>query len=324
MLSIVVPIHNEEPSILPLYDRLTAVLFQLRRPYEIIFVDDASTDRSYELLANLVQTDQRLKVIRLRRNFGQTAALSAGFDESKGKIIIAMDGDLQHAPEDIPALLRKIDEGYDIASGWRKDRIDNALTRKIPSRVANWMMSRASGLDLRDFGTTFKAYRAEVLKDVHLYGELHRFIPALASFYGARVTEVPIQNTPRTSGASHYGLSRTFRVLFDILTIRFLLKYFTRPMHFFGAIGLAGTAAGAAMLGYCLVVKVFWQLDIIQEHGPLMIAGALLLLAGLMMFSTGLIGELLMRTYFESQNRRIYAIREILTQKRREKVDERR
>jgi len=185
-------------------------------------------------------------------------------------------------------------------------------------------MSKASGIDLRDFGTTFKAYRAEVLKDVHLYGELHRFIPALASFYGARVAEVPIQNTPRAAGASHYGLGRTFRVLFDILTIRFLLKYFTRPMHFFGAIGLAGTVAGGAMLGYCAVVKLFWQLDIIQEHGPLMIAGALLLLAGLMMFSTGLIGELLIRTYFETQNRRIYAIRDILTQKRREKVDERR
>ena len=324
MLSIVIPIHNEDRSILPLYDRLTAVLLGLRRSYEIIFVDDASGDRSYELLANLVQTDQRLKVIRLRRNFGQTAALSAGFDEARGKIIIAMDGDLQHAPEDIPALLKKIDEGFDIASGWRKERVDNPITRKIPSRVANWLMSKASGIDLRDFGTTFKAYRAEVLKDVHLYGELHRFIPALASFYGARVAEVPIQNTPRAAGASHYGLGRTFRVLFDILTIRFLLKYFTRPMHFFGAIGLAGTVAGGAMLGYCAVVKLFWQLDIIQEHGPLMIAGALLLLAGLMMFSTGLIGELLIRTYFETQNRRIYAIRDILTQKRREKVDERR
>jgi len=324
MLSVVIPIHNEEPSILPLYDRLTSVLLHVRRPYEIIFVDDASSDRSYELLANLVQTDQRLKVIRLRRNFGQTAALSAGFDEARGKIIIAMDGDLQHAPEDIPVLLRKIDEGYDIASGWRKDRLDNAITRKIPSRIANWLMSKASGIDLRDFGTTFKAYRAEVLKDVRLYGELHRFIPALASFYGARVVEVPIQNTARASGASHYGLGRTFRVLFDILTIRFLLKYFTRPMHFFGSIGLAGTTLGCIMLGYCLVVKVFWRLDIIQEHGPLMIAGALLLLAGLMMFSTGLIGELLMRTYFESQNRRIYAIREILTQKRRERVDEHR
>jgi len=325
MLSIVVPIHNEEESILPLYDRLTSVLFRLGRPYEILFIDDASTDRSCELLSNLVQTDAHLKVLRLRRNFGQTAALSAGFHEARGKVIIAMDGDLQHAPEDIPALLSKIDEGYDIASGWRKERVDNAITRRIPSHVANWLMSKASGIDLRDFGTTFKAYRAEVLKDVHLYGDLHRFIPALASFYGARVAEVPIQNTLRVSGNSHYGLSRTFRVLFDILTIRFLLKYFTRPMHFFGAIGLAGTVAGTALLGYCLFVKLFsWQLDIIREHGPLLLAGALLWLAGLMMFSTGLIGELLIRTYFETQNRRIYAVREILTQKRRERVDERR
>src|SRR5580698_10003468 len=238
MLSIVVPIHNEEHSILPLYDRLTPVLVALGRPYEILFIDDASTDRTYELLSNLVQTDPHLKVVRLRRNFGQTAALSAGFHEARGKIIIAMDGDLQHAPEDIPALLNKIDEGYDIASGWRKERVDNPITRKIRSRIANWMMSKASGIELRDFGTTFKAYRAEVLKDVHLYGELHRFIPALASFYGARVVEVPIQNPPRGGGVSHYGLSRTFRVLFDILTIRFLLRYATRPMHFFGAIGL--------------------------------------------------------------------------------------
>ena len=234
MLSIVIPIHNEEPSILPLYDRLTAVLEQLQRPYEILFVDDASTDRSFELLANLVETDGHLKVIRLRRNFGQTAALSAGFHEAKG------DVDHRHGwrpaarPEDIPALLEKIDEGYDIASGWRKHRVDNAIMRKIPSRIANWLMAKASGVELRDFGTTFKAYRAEVLKDVNLYGELHRFIPALASFYGARVIEVPIRNVPRAAGDSHYGIGRTFRVLFDILTIKFLLKYFTRPMHFFG------------------------------------------------------------------------------------------
>src|SRR5271155_2040575 len=263
MLSLVVPIHNEEHSILPLYDRLTAVLAKVNRPYEILFIDDASTDRSHELLANLVQTDARLKVVRLRRNFGQTAALSAGFHEAKGDVIIAMDGDLQHAPEDIPALLAKIDEGYDIASGWRKDRVDNALTRKIPSRIANWLMAKASGVELRDFGTTFKAYRAEVLKEIHLYGELHRFIPALASFYGARVAEVPITNTPRAAGDSHYGLGRTFRVLFDILTIRFLLKYFTRPMHFFGAIGLMGTVTGSLMLGFCLVEKLFsWQADV--------------------------------------------------------------
>src|SRR5437867_7087166 len=256
MLSIVIPVHNEEPSILRLYDRLAAVLDALERPYEILFVDDATTDRSFELLANLVETDTRLTVIRLRRNFGQTAALSAGFHEAKGDVVIAMDGDLQHAPEDIPALLEKIEEGYDIASGWRKERLDNALTRRIPSRIANWLMAKASGVELRDFGTTFKAYRAEILKDVHLYGELHRFIPALASFYGARVAEVPISSTPRATGDSHYGLGRTFRVMFDILTVKFLLNYFTRPMHFFGALGMAGTGIGGLILFYLTIDKL--------------------------------------------------------------------
>jgi glycosyltransferase involved in cell wall biosynthesis len=310
MLSIVIPIHNEEPAILPLYDRLTTVLEQLNRPYEIIFIDDASTDRSFDLLANLVETDNHLKVIRLRRNFGQTAALSAGFDEAQGEVVISLDGDLQHDPDDIPLLLEKIDEGYDIASGWRKDRVDNAVTRKLPSRIANWMMKRASGVELHDFGTTFKAYRAEVLKDVNLYGELHRFIPALASFYGARVAEVPIKNIERPNGSSHYDLSRTFRVFFDILTIKFLLRYLTRPMHFFGKWGLAGIALGSVVLLWMLVAKILGQ-DILAEHGPLIVAGALLWFAGLMLFSTGLIGEVLMRTYFESQGRRIYAIREV-------------
>src|ERR1700686_469430 len=310
MLSLVIPIHNEEPSILPLYDRLTAVLEKIRKPYEILFVDDASTDRSFDLLANLVETDARLKVIRLRRNFGQTAALSAGFDEAQGSVIISLDGDLQHAPEDIPALLAKIEEGYDIASGWRKDRVDSALTRKLPSRIANWLMAKASGIQLRDFGTTFKAYRAEVLKEINLYGELHRFIPALASFYGARIAEVPIRNTPRAAGDSHYGIGRTFNVLFDILTIRFLLKYFTRPMQFFGRIGLAGVSLGTVILGGLAIHKL-WGHGILEDHGALAVAGALLLLSGLMMFSTGLLGEVLMRTYFESQGRRIYAIREI-------------
>jgi glycosyltransferase involved in cell wall biosynthesis len=285
MISLVIPIHNEEPAILPLYDRLTAVMEALKKPYEIIFVDDASTDRSFDLLANLVETDPRLKVIRLRRNFGQTAALSAGFDEAQGDVIVSLDGDLQHAPEDIPALLGKIDEGYDIASGWRKNRIDNAMTRKIPSRIANWMMAKTSGIELHDFGTTFKAYRAEVLKDVNLYGELHRFIPALASLYGARVVEVPISNSPRVSGGSHYGLSRTFRVMFDIVTIKFLLTYMTRPMHFFGKIGLVGTLLGGAIMGYLFIYKILGN-EIMLQHGPLMIAGALLLLTGLMMFST--------------------------------------
>src|SRR6202171_123081 len=275
MLSIVIPIHNEEPSILPLYDRLTAVMERIQKPFEIIFIDDASTDRSFDLLANLVETDVRLKVIRLRRNFGQTRALSGGCDEAQGNVIVSLDGDLQHDPEDIPALLKKIEEGYDIASGWRRDRVDNAFTRKLPSRIANCLMARISGVNLRDFGTTFKAYRAEVLKDINLYGELHRFIPALASFYGARVVEVPIQNAPRSSGGSHYGLARPFHVLFDIITIKFLLKYFTRPMHFFGSLGLVGTSIGGAILGYIAIYKLTGH-EIVLEHGPLMLAGGLL------------------------------------------------
>src|SRR5271169_7149710 len=286
MLSIVVPIHNEEPSILPLYDRLTLVLEKMRKPYEILFVDDASTDRSFDLLANLVETDQRLKVIRLRRNFGQTAALAAGFDEAQGSVIISLDGDLQHAPEDIPALLEKIDEGYDIASGWRKNRLDNAMTRKLPSRIANWMMAKASHVELRDFGTTFKAYRAEILKDINLYGELHRFIPALASLYGARIAEVPIRNSPRASGGSHYGLGRTFRVMFDIFTVWFLLKYFTRPMHFFGKWGLVSATTGGSILTFVAAKKLITGQDIIQEHGPLMVLGALAMVVGVILFCT--------------------------------------
>ena len=310
MISVVIPIHNEEPAILPLYDKLTAVLERIQKKYEIIFIDDASTDRSFELLANLVETDPRLKVIRLRRNFGQTAALAAGFDEAQGHIIVSLDGDLQHDPEDIPALLQKLNDGYDVASGWRKNRLDNAISRRIPSRVANWLMAKASGVDLHDFGTTFKAYRAEILKEVNLYGELHRFIPALASLYGARIAEVPIRNVPRAAGSSHYGIGRTLRVLFDILTIRFLLTYFTRPMHFFGKIGLTSGLLGGGILAFLAVKKLFGY-EIFYEHGPLMIAGTLLVLTGVMMFSTGLLGEMMMRTYFESQGRRIYAVREV-------------
>ena len=294
---------------------------RIRKPYEIIFVDDASTDRSFDLLANLVETDSRLKVVRLRRNFGQTAALAAGFDESQGQVIISLDGDLQHAPEDIPALLEKIEEGYDIASGWRKNRLDNAVTRKIPSRIANWIMARASKVNLRDFGTTFKAYRAEILKDVNLYGELHRFIPALASFYGARVAEVPIRNMPRATGGSHYGLGRTFRVMFDIFTIWFLLKYFTRPMHFFGKWGLVFVGGGGGILAFLGGEKIWTGQDIIETHGPLMVLGALALVTGIILFCTGLLGEVLTRTYFESQGRRIYAVREIRTRREAQPAD---
>ncbi len=314
--SIVVPFHNEEENVTVLYARLKQVMEQVGDSFELVLVDDGSTDRTYKLLEEIAAVDSRVLVIKLRRNFGQTSALAAGFDHASGSFILAMDGDLQHDPNDIPAFLEKLEEGYDVVSGWRKERIDNFVMRRFPSRCANWLMAKLSGVDIHDFGTTFKAYRAEVLKDVHLYGELHRFIPALASFYGARIAEVPISNSLRTAGDSHYGLGRTFRVLFDIVTIRFLLRYLTRPMHFFGTLGLAGTTLGGGIMLYLGVNKILGQ-DIIAEHGPLMVLGGLLLLAGLIMFNTGFIGEMLMRTYFESQGRRIYAIREIRTRKPR-------
>lgn len=316
-ISVVIPVHNEEAHLLPLYDRLTTVLGKIGDPYEIVFVDDCSSDSGRELLATLVQADPRLRVVLLRRNFGQTAALAAGFELSEGDVVVAMDGDLQHAPEDIPNLLARIDEGFDIASGWRHKRIDSFFLRRLPSKAANWLMAKLSGIELHDFGTTFKAYRADVLESVRLYGELHRFIPVLASIDGARIAEVPIQNLPRTDGKSHYGLGRTFRVLFDLITLRFLLRYLTRPMHFFGSIGLVcGSLGGLVLTG--LVVQKLRGVHIMVEHGPLLIAGAVLLLTGMQMFCTGLIGEVLMRTYFESQGRSIYSVREVLESKDRE------
>jgi len=318
-LSVVIPVHNEESRLLPLYDRLVAVLDATSKPFEIVFVDDCSSDGSRKLLANLVESDSRLCAVVLRRNFGQTAALAAGFKQAEGDVIIAMDGDLQHAPEDIPALLAKIDEGYDVASGWRKERIDGLLTRRIPSRIANWLMAKLSGVALHDFGTTFKAYRREVIESVRLYGELHRFIPVLASIEGARIAEVPIQNLAREGGRSHYGLGRTFRVFFDLITLRFLVRYLTRPMHFFGAIGaLSGGLGGLILAG--LAVQKLRGVEIMTQHGPLMIAGAVLTLGGVQLLCTGLLGEVLMRTYFESQGRSIYAVREVIESRDRERV----
>ena len=314
MLSVVVPVHNEEPSILALYDRLTSVLENLRRPYEVIFVDDSPTDRSFELLANLIETGCPFKVLRLRRDSGETAALAAGFDEAQGQVIVSLDGNLQHDPEDIPLLLEKIDEGYDIVSGWRKDRLEGAISR-LSSAIANLAMKRVSGVKLHDFGSTFRAYRSEVLKEVNLYGELHRFIPALASFYGARITEVPIKSIVQPRRKRFYGLSRILRAFFDLVTIKFLLTYLTRPMHFFGKLGLTGVALGSVVLIWLAISKLAGG-DIIGEHGPLLVAAAMCWFGGLMLFSTGLIGEVLMRTYFESQGRRIYAIREIRSRER--------
>ena len=311
-ISVVIPVHNEERNLLRLYDRLVSTLEQQGGAFEIVTVDDASSDGSAGLLKNLAHNDGRLKVVLLRRNFGQTAALAAGFEHAQGAVIVAMDGDLQHAPEDIPALLAKLDEGYDIANGRRERRIDNLLTRRIPSRIANACIRWISGVELRDFGGTFKAYRSEVVKNLRLYGELHRFIPVLAAMHGARIAEVPIRNCKRGGGRSHYGLGRTVRVLFDLLTVGFLVRYLTRPMHFFGAVGFACGGAGAAVLAYLLAQKMR-GMHIMVEHGPLLIAGAVLVLTGMQMVCTGLIGEMLMRTYFESRNRAAYDVREVIS-----------
>ena len=310
-ISVVVPAHNEEPNLLPLCDRLVAVLEGIGRSFEIVLVDDASTDGSVRLLRTFVANEPRLKVVCLRRNSGQTAALAAGFEIASGEIVVAMDADLQHAPEDIPALLAKIDEGYDLANGWRANRIDGLLTRRAPSKLANWMIRKLSGVQLRDFGGTFKAYRSELLGQLRLYGDLHRFIPVLAALQGARIAEVPIGNFERGAGRSHYGLGRTRRVFFDLVTVAFIARYMTRPMHFFGSLGVLCGGAGGCALAY-LVIKKVQGVHIMLEHGPLLIAGSVLVLTGLQLVCTGLIGEVLMRTYFESQNRPIYGLREII------------
>ena len=310
-VSIVVPLYNEEQNVGPLYDRLSDVLSRLERPCQIVFVDDGSRDRTPQILADIQEKDARVVVVRLRRNFGQAAALQAGFDFATGGIIISMDGDLQHDPEDIPQFLAKMAEGYDIVSGWRVDRKDHWLTRRLPSRVANWLMAKLSGVPLHDFGTTFKAYRAEVIENIHLYGELHRFIPALASWSGALIAEIPIKNCVREKGQSHYGLSRTFLVLLDLIGIKFQLDYSTRPLHFFGLLGLLGVALGGGIGLFLLYEKLVLGMAVMLAHGPLLFVALLLFLSGMQFISAGLLGEMLSRTYYESQKKPIYTLREV-------------
>src|SRR5712691_10252528 len=300
--SVVVPFHNEQESVRELYQQLSGVMTNRYEPVEFIFIDDHSTDSTPQVLNELAKSDPRVVAIRLKRNYGQTVALAAGFDYAEGDVIISMDGDLQHDPADIPQMLAAFEETEcDIVSGWRKKRVDNFLLRRAPSRVANWLMSKLSGVNIHDFGTTFKVYRKDTIKQIKLYGEMHRFIPALASWNGATIVEAPIKNVERPGGRSHYGLSRTVRVLFDLLTIRFLLKYVTRPLHFFGPLGLFCAMAGLLINFYLLFKKAFYGTDLFGQHGPLLLLGAVLILAGVQLVSSGLIGEMLSRTYFESQ-----------------------
>src|SRR5690349_1898187 len=314
--SVVVPFHNEEESVRELHQRLSGVMTDRYEPVEFIFIDDHSTDRTMAALKAVAQEDPRVVVIRLKRNYGQTVALAAGFDHAEGEVIISMDGDLQHDPADIPQMLAAFEQtGCDIVSGWRQKRVDSFLLRRAPSRVANWLMSRLSGVNIHDFGTTFKVYRKDTIKQIKLYGEMHRFIPALASWNGATIVEVPITNIERPGGRSHYGLSRTIRVLFDLITIRFLLKYVTRPLHFFGPIGLLATVIGLLINIWLILDKALNGTDLFDKHGPLMLLGAVMILAGVQLVSSGLIGEMLSRTYFESQGKPIYSIENITSRK---------
>ena len=311
-VSIVVPFHNEERNVTELYSRLCAVMEDTGWEYQFVFVDDGSTDLTYKLLKELALIDPRVTIVKLRRNFGQTAALAAGFAHCNGDYIIAMDGDLQHDPADIPKFLEKLEEGYDLVSGWRKHRIDNFWLRRIPSRCANWLMAKLSGVNIHDFGTTFKAYRGEMLHELPLYGEMHRFIPALASAYGASICEIPIHNSHRKHGISHYNLSRTFRVMFDLLTIRFLLRYMSRPLHFFGRLGLINMIAGSAIAFWLVAWKVIFGMSIVQQHGLLMVFAGMLILVGLQLLALGLLGELQVWQYFNPSARKPYSVSEVV------------
>jgi glycosyltransferase involved in cell wall biosynthesis len=310
MYSIVVPFYNEEAVVQKFYDRLSLVMRNMGEPYEVVLVNDGSRDGTGALLEQIALADEHVVFVDLRRNFGQTTALQAGFDHSQGEVIIAMDGDLQHDPHEIPLFAEKIKEGYEIVSGWRVRRRDRFITRRLPSRVANWLLAEVSGVDLHDFGTTFKAYRRDVLDGVHLYGDMHRFVPAVCSRLGARVCEIPIKNIRRPAGRSNYGISRTFRVALDILMLRFICAYMTRPLHFFGKWGLASMAGGMAILAYGLVRKLFaWSsFSLVTEHGPLMAVGCLLVITAMWLLAIGLIGEMLMRVYFESSKAETYAV----------------
>jgi len=306
-LTLVIPVFNEEENLKPLYKKIREVLDPMDQSYEVIFVDDGSQDKSPQILDEIAQEDPRVKVIHFSRNFGQTAALAAGFDIAKGDTIITLDADLQNDPMDIPRLLEKIEEGWDIVSGWRKNRKDPFLSRILPSTIANWLISKATGVQLHDYGCTLKAYKSEVVKNLHLYGELHRFLPALASSLGARITEIPVTHHPRLHGSSKYGISRTFKVILDLILVQFLLKYSTRPIRVFGGAGLISFFLGFLLGCYLSIHKIFLHQRI--GHRPLLILAVLLIILGIQLLSLGILGEFLTRIYYEGQGKKPYIIK---------------
>ncbi len=310
-LSVVIPVFNEEASVGPLYAEIEKALVDF--DYEVLFVDDGSTDKSFSVLTDIQQKAPNVRLIRFRRNFGQTAAMSAGFKYSRGKIIIPMDADGQNDPADIPKLVKKLDEGYDIVSGWRKERKDNAVTRTLPSRIANWMIGKITGIRLHDYGCTLKAYKAESLKPIRLYGDMHRFIPALARWGGEKVAEMVVNHRRRTTGKTKYGLSRTFKVVLDLITIKFLASFSTKPIHIFGGLGmlcfLGSFLSGATVLG----MKVFAAYS--MNRNPLLIISLMLMTASIQFVLMGLLAEIMVRTYHESQDRPTYVIDTIIEPK---------
>lgn len=309
-LSVVVPIYNEVETLPSLIDAIATALNPTQLKYELILVDDGSTDGCGQLLKQIALTHPKLRAIILRRNYGQTAAMAAGFNLARGRAIVSLDGDLQNDPADIPLLLAKLEEGYDLVSGWRENRQDAALTRLLPSKIANWLIGKITGVKIHDYGCSLKAYRSELLADMNLYGELHRFLPALAFIEGARITELSVRHHPRRHGKSKYGLGRTFRVLMDLFTVFFMKKFLTRPMHVFGSLGMISLLSGMGLGVYLTFLKLGLGKDIGDR--PLLILVVVLLLTGVQLFCFGLVGELLMRTYHESQGRPIYRVREII------------
>lgn len=316
--SIVVPFHNEQENATELYDRLKVVMEAVGDPFELIFVDDGSSDSTFPLLRDIAAVDSRVVIVKLRRNFGQTSALAAGFNHASGEYVIAMDGDLQHEPSDIPRFVGKLKEGYDIVSGWRQARPESLVLRRIPSRCANWLMSKLSDVEIHDFGTTFKAYRREILDQVPLYGQMHRFIPALASWQGATICEIPITCGARVAGVSHYGISRTFRVFFDLITIRFLLRYLSRPLHFFGTAGMLGVVLGSLVSFWLFLSKLIWGTDVMTQHGPLMLFAVVLILGGVQLLGLGLLGEMQVRHHYETDGRKPYTVERVVRTERAE------
>ena len=309
-LSVVIPLRNEAPNLQTLHQELTGALRGWGRSYELLLVDDGSTDDTFRILSELQAGDAHVRVIRLRRNFGQTAAFAAGFARARGRIVVTSDGDLQNDPRDIPALVARLEEGYDIVCGWRRARKDPWLTRRLPSMLANGLISRITGVRLHDYGCSLKAFRSEVIRPLRLYGEMHRFIPAIASEQGVRIAEMVVNHRARRFGRSNYGLSRTVRVVLDLFTVKFLLSYATRPLQMFGPPGLLMGFGGAAIIGYLGYVRLFTGQAIGDR--PLLLLGMLLAFGGLQLVTLGLLAELQARTYHESQNKPIYVVRDVV------------